>query len=69
MPTVLCLLLLALPIVAALVLDIGTFVSFLLLFCAAAGITASASDDPTFFEDFADKNRRNREWHSFTGGF
>jgi hypothetical protein len=51
------------------VLDIGTFVSFLLLFCAAAGITASASDDPTFFEDFADKNRRNREWHSFTGGF
>jgi hypothetical protein len=69
MPTVLCLLLLALPIVAALLLDIGTFVSFLLLFCVAAGLTTSASDDPAFFEDFADKNRRNREWRGLTEGF
>jgi hypothetical protein len=57
MPTILCLLLLALPIVAAVVLDIGTFVSFLLLFCVAAGLTTSASDDSAFFEDAADKNR------------
>jgi hypothetical protein len=52
MPTILCLLLLGLPIVAALALDTASFAWFLLLFCVAAGLTTSASDDSAFFQEF-----------------
>jgi hypothetical protein len=61
MPTILCVLLLVLPIVAALALDTAAFASFLLLFCVAGALTISTSDDRVSFDDCADDRRRHRK--------
>lgn len=46
MPTILLLLFVTMPVVAALSLDIGLFVPLMVLFCLVAGLSSSPVDEP-----------------------
>jgi len=46
MPAILCLLVIAVSLIAALSLDLGGFVTLLLLFCIVAGLSSTAPAAP-----------------------
>lgn len=61
MPTALCLIFVAAPIVAALSFELDTFVPFMILFCVFVGLASSSNTSAgSRSENLAEADRRSR---------